>query len=664
MMEKGADNTFSIGNLERLGFPKGLEVIRPANVDLFLAGAGQTNLPEAVAGNPRLIEQAAQRRKTVSSLDKIFGSIPDVSLDAETALDCGIISPENLAQTYQDLTDFLEADGENARLILYLPCQLLPGQKNSGNENLEEAKRKFKDVYLKDWRRLLKESDLKANFVDGDIPEEELGKGRPPLVRKAAHLIPELVERKIISVGEIIDIIEKEDDEVLKDSILETFPVLADMGQIDRPTWQRMFSSDKRELLAAALETSYVLRPKTTGNHENKQKPETPDVSGQELLIEISSGLKRDLEMHEAHYAALLENPGKIPLSRITWERQDKRDQIIDRYAEKIAQGLGNGKLTEGQISELLQKSDITTFEAATGVKGVFKTIEKLAENPEKAKLMYQNFREVLDQLKKDGSGETEDEITSGLCHLAALGIVEAKELQRYQIKIPRFDSISGVDLEEIISGQLRNFGPLVEQLRSTPDVQRVIFPAFLFFGSRLKGYSRAKADIDYAAFIRPQIEWSQKGQVDQILDKTAGDSRVGRASEFWLGEDGGKLKVKDVPLTSMAIADKNWDYVLLAGVWLGDKTEVRKLYQGLISGCLTTNRDKATRTDQLRRIEREVIQYRLMHRGYGRFYPRVGGIQTEHSGLINSESYFYDPGFRRVATKLFLGKVFLPELG
>ena len=68
-------------------------------------------------------------------------------------------------------------------------------------------------------------------------------------------------------------------------------------------------------------------------------------------------------------------------------------------------------------------------------------------------------------------------------------------------------------------------------------------------------------------------------------------------------------------------------------------------------------------RKNWLLEIERDTLQYRLMHKGNARHYPEQGGIQTENSGALDSESMFWDSGYRRVATQLFLKKVFLPQL-
>ena len=91
-------------------------------------------------------------------------------------------------------------------------------------------------------------------------------------------------------------------------------------------------------------------------------------------------------------------------------------------------------------------------------------------------------------------------------------------------------------------------------------------------------------------------------------------------------------------------------------------------LYAGcviLLPNYLSTV-DKNKRINWLRQLELEALQYRLMHKGYSRFYPlnaMAETTKTQNSFLIDSESAFWDSGYRRLATKLFISRVFLPAI-
>jgi len=64
-----------------------------------------------------------------------------------------------------------------------------------------------------------------------------------------------------------------------------------------------------------------------------------------------------------------------------------------------------------------------------------------------------------------------------------------------------------------------------------------------------------------------------------------------------------------------------------------------------------------------LEEMERDILQYRLMHKGYERFFPPAGGLHSAHADKVDGESMFWDSGYRQLATKLFASRVFLPKI-
>src|SRR6185295_13438322 len=115
------------------------------------------------------------------------------------------------------------------------------------------------------------------------------------------------------------------------------------------------------------------------------------------------------------------------------------------------------------------------------------------------------------------------------------------------------------------------------------------------------------------------------------------------------------------------AMGDSTLTHVLFEGAWGGNKNTIRELYEKLLVDYLyskgKTVLQHDARTFWLKEIERDTLQYRLMHKGYARFFPKQGGIDTDHSSGIDSNSAFWDSGYRRLASKLFIDKVFLPQL-
>lgn len=135
---------------------------------------------------------------------------------------------------------------------------------------------------------------------------------------------------------------------------------------------------------------------------------------------------------------------------------------------------------------------------------------------------------------------------------------------------------------------------------------------------------------------------------------------------EFWLEADGDELSIQNFENPDSSLGDSSLPHPLL-GAWCGDRGAIEELYKKLMPGYLyskgKTIDGEAARHLWLKQMEHNTLQYRLMHKGYQRFFPEQGGIHTAHSDEIDGDSTFYDSGYRRLATKLFLDRVFLPQL-
>ena len=140
-----------------------------------------------------------------------------------------------------------------------------------------------------------------------------------------------------------------------------------------------------------------------------------------------------------------------------------------------------------------------------------------------------------------------------------------------------------------------------------------------------------------------------------------------GFSVEFWLDEHGDSLAVRDLEGRDSHQGGSTWTHVLFGAAWCGNVATVKELHKRLLvpyfykSGVDTGGRD--IRSDYLEEMERDALQYRLMHKGYARFFPERGGIHTPHGDAIDQDSVFWDSGYRRTATRLFASRVFLPRL-
>ena len=77
----------------------------------------------------------------------------------------------------------------------------------------------------------------------------------------------------------------------------------------------------------------------------------------------------------------------------------------------------------------------------------------------------------------------------------------------------------------------------------------------------------------------------------------------------------------------------------------------------------LHISENKNFRRQALESIEKDALQYRLMHKGYERFCAPCGGSALKKQTSLDGNSPFWDSGYRAMATKLFVERVFLTQL-
>lgn len=594
-----------------------IESLPPASLDLFLTGevGHLSNFPEKIENDRRLQEQARQRRSLHAGLAHLFKKSPDPLLGIDEMVERGLVSEGERDNIYSRLTAFLSTDENNTRLILYLPLEILPDKKNHPSF-VEE---RFVAKYLEGFNRLLSEKDFSANFTDGHIIES--ADTQPSRVVQATRLIPGLVKKGLIGFEEVVAM-SQSTDEVLSKSTLETIPVLHDMGLISEDEYGR-FGLNRENL----RKKDHVL------DFEDKESFNKKFLQG---VLDIDSEFE--------------EMSGKQPdeQDRWEWERDDKKDKLRTSFAKTLAK-----EIIKGEVSERDLETGVDISIAIRGVRSA--VVEKASENLKEANDIYQEFAPLLEACLM-GNVIEKDEATTAMYYLYSLGVIDEDYLSSFGLKPKNFtDGTSNFDHGE--------FDVDIQTIKEDESLNSLIYPTFLFFGSRIKGYSTESADLDVGVFIKPDVWFEKRMEIEETIEKLLERHKnVGKVSQFWLEEDGDRLRVKDVPLVSIKIADPEFVNVLFGGVWAGDAFETAKIYKELLPSYLT-GESEDQRKYWLRQIEREVLQYRLMHKGYSRVFPRVGGIDTEHSDLIDGKSVFLDPGFRRVASKLFISQVFLPDL-
>jgi hypothetical protein len=628
----------------------------PPGVETLLSPDRKDSLwPENVAANDELRGQAERRRELIAHIETLFDSIPEETMDIRTAVDSHLISDANITAVYEQCSDFLESEDGGERIILYLPFELLPkGDWKPDSPALSQAIERFSKTYAETWRAMLSVHDVRANFVEGDILEQELRTEPLPRVSKAAHLIPILVQNDIISAGDAVRIARESDDEILRNSIADSLPVLADMNLLPEETLAEMEDSDDSLMRNLAI----IIR-----NDREEGAGRLADAR-----IHDASWLREEAAHQHKESDAIERARGEriktAPKARADWEAFAANEEIVKRHAEDIAQALSDGSLAVSDIQELIatDESRITALSCIHGVRNAAEALSRT--DSARARKLFQEFESTVEVLWKKDDVTIHAAIESMLSRLAVSDVVEPAYLGTHGLATPKLDGPFDVENKEMVG----EFSNIAQAIESNTELLKYIFPVAILYGSKVKGYGARTADNDVAVFVRPDVPFDRRKDIQTMLEETLrGKNIKDTALEFWLEAQNGGLQIRDMENPDKSLADSSLVHVLFCGAWCGDRNVMRELYDSLLSNYLFTKEEGTDGTDRrnvwLEELERDTLQYRLMHKGYAHFYPEKGGLKMKHSEAIDSRSAFWDSGYRRLATKLYLKKVFFPKL-
>lgn len=613
--------------------------IQPPPVEsLFSPNQNSSVWPEDISSNPDLLEQTQSRRSLVTSLESIFLKLTKADTEITNALESELVTSKEITILYSELSDFLDFDSLNGRIILYIPFELIPesGWKSDSEELNQEIDR-FTKTYKETWERLLGEHDVRANFVDGDIPEIEISSDPLPKVSKAAHLIPILLKKGIITIDEILNIMKASNDEILRESIADALPVAFDLGFLPNERLVKLLESNDPLIRSIAI----IIK----SNSERPNQQPKLEIHDKEWLMNTPRLINESIEKIDTKY----DDQKELPKSRTYWLRKTEKRAILESYANQISSGLIEGTIKTQDIVEITQNENSLVVRAALA-KSIQIYIESLATSDiDKAKEIYSQFKDYLETSSTD--------IESTQARLASLKVLDA----------PVTDLSGNFSPEDSLTEEFRE---ITQSIESNSELAKYIYPVVICYGSKVKGYGTKDADIDIAVFVKPNTKIEDREKISSLINENIKHKKVtGKILEFWTEEVDGKLKIKNF-LEDMdkSLGDETTPNVLFGGVWCGDDEIIKKLHEDVMAEFLYSKNKTLLGHDArevwLRELERDALQYRLMHKGYERFHPTQDGIiHTLNSKDIDPKSSFWDSGYRRLATKLFLKKVFLPQL-
>ena len=143
-----------------------------------------------------------------------------------------------------------------------------------------------------------------------------------------------------------------------------------------------------------------------------------------------------------------------------------------------------------------------------------------------------------------------------------------------------------------------------------------------LIGGSRLKGYGRPRSDYDIFHY---EIETGQIIELAHLCDDIANVARL-----------------------------------ILCTAWMGqDKNVVARAQHEATIHYI--NLDGETKERCLQRLENDLLQFRLMHKGFPAAHRHDCALETRQYPSIDGTSAFYDDRYRKLATKIFVKYIWLP---
>lgn len=601
------------------------------------------------------MEQAAIRNNALECLTNLYGALPNPTSDLSVIFETGEIDEDRITESYTALTELFASDPCNDRLALYFPFELIPNLEKDLNirEDTKIALEKFVTAYKASWNSLLSYSEIRADFADGDIVEIKHRTESLPQVAKAAHLIPKLVAQNVIQIDEVISILKETTDTVLQNSIADALSVLMDENLLSDEDLVRLEESQSFFVQnTARILKTYADRTHTT---------EDESMLGDEKVF--FAKIENEIANIEDHIRA----NKQMTQSRQTWLLEKEIGNTIDKYSVQLVELASSFDQDATPFALWATAPDTSDISRRVVVRALCSALESEAKtNLAKAQQAFTKHTQMFEELLRAGNGDIQNEVTRALYHLRSLNVIDDRELESFGLEKPLLDAPTSEILESM-RDTITEFTEASLHIKEHPELSKLIYPIIVFLGSRMKGYSRSTSDLDVAVFVRPGVQEEERRKLQTYLGEVLTETKSdGRAMEFWLTEENDTLSIRDYENPDPQRGDSTLTHPLI-GAWCGDTEAIAELYAKLMPGYVFTGDKKILGEDAralwLKGMEHDILQYRLMHKGYSNFKAAQGGIHGTHAHEIDGTSTFFDSGYRRLATKLFIERVFLPDL-
>lgn len=576
--------------------------------------------------------QTAGQQELLRLVQTAFSCLPNGTTLAE-GLKAGLVTEAVACNLMSSLSHYLETERAYQRVIFYLPFEFT-SPIIDGSVELIQTSERFQKTYRRAWEAQLREHDVRANFVDGDVLEVEKRTGDVPRVVKATHLIPGLVQSGHLTFAEVVAYATKSTDELLKHGVLEACTVMIDSKLLNESNLMLL-----RHSLDPYLRRGYYhLAEQRTSTNSNEH-----EASGEKIRAALLAEVAKAQDLRE---------PTVTP-NRLQWLRHSATEKAVLAAAVKLGWTLGRGAALPhpGTLDNSMLRAYVEAIRLTMLQQG------KLEEK-------YRNWLALATTYTSDQTVPAA--VTKLYTHAYTVGILENKTGAAHEIHVPTLQGPFSKNLDRF-TPSVAEFNQMITRIIQDTYLATRVCPVVIMFGSQLKGYGAENSDADVAVFIKPGTSLTDHAEIASRLRHIFDHERIGgSAIMFWLEEMDGRLVVTENTQTTGFPPLPSWTHVFLGGAWVGDEATTTALQHELLVPYLfnptVTLDDKPLRERWQEEMERDSILYRLLHKGYERYYPVRSPFGSGKA--IDDTSTFYDPTFRRIATLLFLTRVFLPNLG
>ena len=575
--------------------------------------------PETAADFPSFIDQVEKHSYLITSVANVLDKTEDSTTTIEEYYTDQTLTANELIDFYNSLSYLISAS-DTERILLYIPFEYLP---RNGWEvldsSLSSAIDGFKDRYIDAWYRLLNLQDARANFIDGDVLESDHRDGDLPRVIKAAQIAPMLVSLGLLNTEDLRDIIGSTDDPLLRSDLLASIK---------------------------STESDPIDEAKTM--HVTALLP----------LRKIIEDIEDDTDNNTEATAELTPNRSK-------WLSQRHETRKVDRISEQLSSHILRADDPEKLIQSLLDCSNIETALASL-INGLGVATEKVFQTDRSAALsLFKRYEDILIDLPYEANSGVISQRNRLIKRLHHMGIIPEDALEGYGVQLTRLSGSLVTNLE-LIPERIERLQQIAEVIASDEELEYFLYPIIAVGGSQLKGYGETDSDLDLCVFIKPDIPECYRDIIRSRLTQLFVDQGgQDQPIEIWLSEKDGLTVVNHDKFDSY-FADEYWTHILFSNAWVGTEEAATTLQEKLLTQYFKEpkNDDEVRkRSNYLERLEQDILQYRLLHKGYDRVYPQAQGRFIPHSNSPDSQGTFWDPGYRKLATRLFVEKVFLPQI-